>query len=681
MENVMNLISIKSIKYLALNKRDVCIFVGAGASIMSPSCLPSFQDLNSALLSNLYQSTSIGQNLQSMMGNINTKPEQLLQIIWDYTNGQFNPVECFQYTSPNRNHHLIAELVAQGVNCIVTPNFDPCLEKALEERQISFNVFNRVPSTSDEANLLLESIKKKETLIWKPHGDCREPQTLCYTREKVAKLSNSRYLWDIFSYIIENYHLIFLGYSGYDDDFFPILYEMLPNSKKKTLWNAYKEPTVNMPCLLLQKKSPDNFHLWIGNMTELLDLLAGKCDIKVDSAPTLNWLAYLEQQFSEVKLSKKKAILAKYLNDFGLFEDAKKIWKEGLSLPKNSIVEEDKLRFQMNLGIISQRTAYDRALKMGCYYIAEIALENLIQEAIDSKSLQSAQYFLKEYRRNCKGAAQYHFIKSKYYFFLYICELDLKNEAAINLQTDFDKAYHALWEDGEILDAIYLMVKHYGAIAALNQGNPEILDELILKINQLIPYGDCRSIANAYYCIANLAISLGKNHIALTYHQKCIHMVEFCYVNGIYQGEQYHELCSYLYHQGSLIAQDRRVGVEKARLALSEAEILHDEKKKIYIKGAVFNSLCSMYMRNDYKLAVKYGMLALEFGKQSGSLQNLARTYTYLAVADAKQGLHEAAIRKFRKSYVLHKQIHEGLNYLYSVLSECKINISEIESE
>jgi len=655
--------------------------VGAGASIMSPSCLPSFQDLNNALLSNLYQSTSMGQNLQSVMGNINTKPEQLLQIIWDYTNGQFNPVECFQYTSPNRNHHLIAELVAQGVSCIVTPNFDPCLEKALEKRQVSFKVFNKVPSTSDEANYLFESIKKKETLIWKPHGDCREPQTLCYTRKKVAKLSNSRYLREIFSYIIENYHLIFLGYSGYDDDFFPILYEMLPNSKKKTLWNAYKEPTENMPCLLLQKKSPDNFHLWIGDMTELLDSLSGKCDIKIDLSPTLNWLAYLKQQFSEIKMSKKKAILAKYLNDFGFFEDAKKIWKEGLSLPKNNIIEEDRLRFQMNLGIISHGVAYHRALKMGYYYIAEIALENLIQEAIDSMNLQSAQYYLKEYWQNCKGTAQYYFTESKYYFFLYICELDLKNEAAIYLQTDFDRAYHALWEDGEILDAIYLMVKHYGAIAALNQGNSAILDDLILKINQLIPYGDCRSMANAYYCIANLAISLGKNHIALTYHQRCIYMMELCYANGIYQGEQYHELCSYLYHQGSLVAQDRRVSVEKAQLALSEVEMLHDKKKKNYIKGVVFSSLCSLYMRDNYKLAVKYGMLALEFGERSESIQNLARTYTYLAVADAKQGLYEDAIRKFKKSYVLHKQIHEGLNYLCSVLNECKINISEIESE
>lgn len=91
----------------------------------------------------------------------NTKPEQLLQIIWDYTNGRFNPVECFQHALPNQNHHLIAELVAEGINCIITPNFDSCLERALEARHIDFEFFNRTPSTNSEADHLLSSIKGK----------------------------------------------------------------------------------------------------------------------------------------------------------------------------------------------------------------------------------------------------------------------------------------------------------------------------------------------------------------------------------------------------------------------------------------------------------------------------------------------------------------------------------------
>ncbi len=186
---------------------------------MHPSCLPSFQELNNMLLSCLYQCLSTREKFKASLERIHTKPEQLLQIIWDYTNGNFNPVECFQYTIPNKNHYLLAELINQGINCIVTPNFDPCLEKVLEKRHIDFEFFDKIQSESKEAEDLIQSIKGKKVTIWKPHGGCREMQTLCYTRTKVAKLCNSQYLREIFSYIIQNYNMLFLGYSGYDDDF------------------------------------------------------------------------------------------------------------------------------------------------------------------------------------------------------------------------------------------------------------------------------------------------------------------------------------------------------------------------------------------------------------------------------------------------------------------------------
>lgn len=53
-----------------------------------------------------------------------------------------------------------------------------------------------------------------------------------------------------------------------------------------------------------------------------------------------------------------------------------------------------------------------------------------------------------------------------------------------------------------------------------------------------------------------------------------------------------------------------------------------------------------MYMRDDYKLAVNYGMQALEFGRAAGSLQNIAPSYSYLAVADAMHGKRKDAIQR-----------------------------------
>ncbi len=678
-ESMINLIEIDNIKSILKNKEEVCVFIGAGASIMPPTSLPSFQELNTALLSNLCQSVSESRSVQTHLKSIHTKPEQLLQIIWDYTNGAFNPIQCFQYASPNKNHDLIASLAAQGVHCIVTPNFDPCLEKALNARKIPFEFYNQTPSTEADAAHLFHSIKSETTVIWKPHGDCRDPQTLCYTRTKVSKLSNSKYLRAIFSYIIENYHVLFLGYSGYDDDFFPILCDTFPHSKKQFIWNAYQFPEENAPCLWLKKLSPDNFHLWVGDMTELLGALSEKYEPAVYSQISLNWQKYLSQQFFEITKSTKMAMLAKYFHDFGFIKQAQTIWAEGLALPEKYITQEDKLRFQMNLGIISPESAFQTALQQKYYYIAEIALRNLISDSIYNGDLSGSAYYLDQYDHQCKSGSSLYFNRGQYYFYLYSYKLDALNINPLHLKTDFETAYQALSAEGEITVALNLITKHYGAITARNQGNADILEESISKLNQLVPYGDYCSIAGAYYYLANLAFTLDKKEIALIYHHKCVEAMELCCARGVYQDEQYHELWSMIHHQGALLASDRQTALQREMSALSEAEKLQNQGKAAYHKGFIYNSLCSIYMWSNYNLAVKYGELALKFGQQTHSLQNIARSYTYLAVADAQHGLRQNALHKFKKAYMLHQEILEGLDYFYSVLEECGIAVSELE--
>lgn len=667
------------IKHILHNKKEVCIFVGAGASIMHPCGLPSFRELNDALLAHLYQDVAADQSLPAALKGIHTKPEQLLQIIWDYTDGSFNPVECFQNVVPNRNHHLIAELVEQGAACIVTPNFDPCLEKALEKKKLPFQLFHQTPDTEAEAGRLLNAIKGGKPVIWKPHGDCRKPESLCYTRTKVARLSNSRHLRDIFSYIIQHYHMLFLGYSGYDDDFFPILYEIYPGSGRQIVWNSYKKPMENEPCHSLWKRSQGNFHFWTGDMGELLEELTGGCACHADEKSAFQWRAYLEQQFETVVKSKKAAMLGKYLNDFGLVEEARKVWRTGLGFSKHDIMPEDRLRFQMNLGMLGQEKAYEKAMEGKYYYIAEIALGNLIMASLGADNDQETSRLLREYLKNCRRVPKNYFKMGRYYQLVYEAKIKLSGKTALQLQKDFETAYQALTQEGEIMDAIGLMANHYSAVTAQNQGKPELLEESALKIDQLVPYGNNYVIANAYYYMANLAITTNQYDMARRYHEKCVHVMELCCANGSYQGEQEMELWSYIYHQEALIESDKQVALQKEQMALQAAEKLQDEKQKAYHKGFIYNSFCSLYMRDNYDMAVKYGRMALKCGKQSGSLQNMARTLTYLAVADAKHGMRQEAIRKFRESYAIHLQIQEGLDFLYAVLDECKIELSEIQ--
>lgn len=674
----MKQIKADDVKKLLRNKREVCVFVGAGASILSPSRLPSFQELNQELLLNLSRSTTGGEQLLPVLRDIHVKPELLLQILWDHTDGCFNPVECFQMAEPNQNHHLIAELAAQGVGCVITPNFDPCLEKALQERHISFTFFPEIPANDREAKRLLSSIKDGRTVVWKPHGDCERPQTLCYTKTKVAKLRNSRHLRELLFYIIQNYHLLFLGYSGYDDDFFPILYDALPHTKYHIIWNAYHEPEENAPCLSLQKEALGRFHIYIGDMTPLLQALTDKCGNGGSSVGSWDWKQYLERQLAGILRSKKMAMLAKYLHDLCLFKNAEMIWREGLSIPEGQISEADRLRFQMNLGIISQKTAYEKALELENYYIAEIALANLIVEAIRARDSKVSERYLREYLKNSQSAGQKYFKRSKYDNFLYRYKLEGEKIPALQLQTEFDQAYQGLYAEGELSDVLQLILQHYGTLISHHHGTEKILKQLLFTIDQMLPYGDQSALANAYYYVANLAITMGEWDIAYQYHKKCIHAMELCCMGGIYQEEQRHELWAYIYHQSSIIARDTQESLKDEYLALAEAEQVGNELAKARLKGVIYNQLCMLYTHKSYKQAVRYGMEALEYGRQAEDLQTLARTYAYLATADAKYGLRREAVSKFRKSYVIHQQIQEKPNYLYSVLEEYGIGLEEI---
>lgn len=671
-------VEIDKIKRILRDRKELCIFFGAGASIKEPSFLPSFQALNDEILLNLYQSHKNRNDTEKYVTDIHIKPEQLLQIVWDYTNGTLNPVECFQFAQPNINHYLIAELISEGVQCIITPNFDPCLEKAMDEQNISYNMFNRIPSSNEEANLLLNAIKLKKTVLWKPHGDSREKESLCYTRTKVAKLSNSTYLYEIFSYIINNFNMLFLGYSGYDDDFYPIFYQCIAKSQRHTVWNAYSEPDDFSPCISLQNNAKDNFHVWVGDMTELLLQVTNCITIKNEIRERIDWKKYIMNQFDVLKRSKKISMLGKYLSDYGLYDEAVELWREGVQLPKEEIDDEDTLRFQLNLGIITEEDAYNCAMRYSYYYIAEIALQRLIMSTIKYEK-QKAKKYLKLYYLNCinKNTCEY-FKNGNYYSFIYDYKKENISEDELKLKDDFEIAYKELINDGEITNALELLVKHYGGIAGQNLGNRSLLQELIQKSNQLIPYGEKRVIAFIYYTIANMAVTLGEKSIARKYNNKCNELVQMCYPMKVFVGDQYFHIMSGICNQKAILALNKSEALQWEKLAIKYADKISSWESRTELKGYYYGSLCSIYMYSDYDLAKKYGEMSISLCKAVDNKQSLARNLTYLAVADAMHHERLMAIQKFKIAYEIHNQINEGLNSFYAFLEECHIDKREI---
>ncbi|WP_288174863.1 hypothetical protein [Sporofaciens musculi] len=65
-------------------------------------------------------------------------------------------------------------------------------------------------------------------------------------------------------------------------------------------------------------------------------------------------------------------------------------------------------------------------------------------------------------------------------------------------------------------------------------------------------------------------------------------------------------------------------------------------------------------MRDNYKLAVEYGMLVLEFGKKSQCVRIIARTYTYLGSPSQSMGSE--------------KQLYKSLGNLRKFISRLEKN-------
>lgn len=209
--------------------RPLCVFIGSGLSVPEPSCLPLSKEVVTSLL-----------NLDWVAGDEVfpiPKPQiegsDLCKIRFEHMLSIFNEwgkhdlghlLYQFAEAPANWYHRRIAKLCqSQIIKCIITTNFDLCLEKALSDQDLIYNVVVTEDDTySNESNVIN---------IFKIHGTIELRENRYYTRGLVATLeSMSRGLetWkrQLLLKLLDQYTLVFLGYGGFDSyDINPILYE------------------------------------------------------------------------------------------------------------------------------------------------------------------------------------------------------------------------------------------------------------------------------------------------------------------------------------------------------------------------------------------------------------------------------------------------------------------------
>jgi NAD-dependent SIR2 family protein deacetylase len=203
-------------------------FVGAGASAIAPSSLPTWSQFNSLLLE------ALCDKLAAFSGNRQPTNEMLETFRWRRDKTQFFSPD-FQAQLMEEEiggdyfavwqsidsdvygpvHAGLAELAAQGrLAAIVTTNFDRLIEKALTARKKRFQVFHDVPGF-ERLEETLESGAKMRLPVIKIHGSIEDAASLVDTlRQRIV--GRPQPLLGALRQLLEGYPWLFLGFSGAD---------------------------------------------------------------------------------------------------------------------------------------------------------------------------------------------------------------------------------------------------------------------------------------------------------------------------------------------------------------------------------------------------------------------------------------------------------------------------------
>jgi NAD-dependent SIR2 family protein deacetylase len=203
------------------------VFVGAGASAMPPSNLPTWNEFNSLLLESLSKRlAAYSRNRQptdEMLALFRSRrddtrffaPDFQAQLIEEEVGQDYFRVwQSLETEVYGPVHGGLAELASRGkLAAVITTNFDRLIEKALHEKGQAFEVFHdeksfvRLPAIVDANPSIL--------LVIKIHGSIEDPDSLVDTL-KQRIVGRSEPLMEAIQVLLGKAPWLFLGFSGAD---------------------------------------------------------------------------------------------------------------------------------------------------------------------------------------------------------------------------------------------------------------------------------------------------------------------------------------------------------------------------------------------------------------------------------------------------------------------------------
>ena len=204
------------------------VFCGAGVSMVPPSCLPSWWELNEQIVNGLalqIEPLCGAAQAQAWAALLNARrnagsfpPEYQAELISEHFGATyFKVLQCLDGDEPNEVHRSLAALAQAGVvRFIITSNFDRLLERAFSRSGVPLDVhFTPAHFESLAARLTAGALPGAPCQLIKLHGSVEDPGTLVDTlAQRMRGLSPA--ICTTLRWCLHHHHWLFMGYSGAD---------------------------------------------------------------------------------------------------------------------------------------------------------------------------------------------------------------------------------------------------------------------------------------------------------------------------------------------------------------------------------------------------------------------------------------------------------------------------------
>ena len=217
---------------------ELVIFVGAGISKDPPSSCPLSKELMGRAIDSAKKAHSGLADFHSFI-NCRTKrikTELFCQILHSNLREDFFAfLDILNMGMPNSNHLNIAYIASEyKTPIILTTNFDTYIEKALDTLdKVGFKYKLHVNSAPRRLRKSLNNKGPEEIylpVVVKLHGSLDERASIIFTL-RLAGLRLKKDLFDLLRIVFTSYTVLLVGYSGNDDDIFPVILSSAKSAK------------------------------------------------------------------------------------------------------------------------------------------------------------------------------------------------------------------------------------------------------------------------------------------------------------------------------------------------------------------------------------------------------------------------------------------------------------------